>query len=97
MVIPSDLSGKQGEQFEKKISSLTEEEQGLVKNYIILSSFGERFGGKGVAQGTTVGEAIEISRKWASEVRQSNERSDILESGAEDSYEAAMEAMQSLK
>ena len=65
-VIPSDMS-KWDTDLKPAVEKLSEEEKKLFAGYVMRAKMGEVFGGKGVAEGTTIGQGIEQQKKWVQE------------------------------
>lgn len=65
-VIPSDMS-KWDTDLKPSIAKLSEEDKKLFAGYIMRAKMGEAFGGKGVTEGTTIGQGIEQQKKWMQE------------------------------
>lgn len=65
-VIPTDQS-KWDAELKPEIEKLTEEEKKLFGGYVMRAKLGEVFGGSGLQEGTTIGQGIEMQKKWLQE------------------------------
>jgi len=62
-IIPSDVA-KWDTELAPKLKQLSDADRGKVAAYLMRNKFGEAFGGKGIAPGTTIGDAIKEQTKF---------------------------------
>jgi hypothetical protein len=78
-IVPSNISSWKSEQkFKDTVQKLSEEEKRLFVAYAMRAGLSQAFGGQGLKEGLTVGEAIEIQKSWQFEQQKEKDRQRIL-------------------
>ncbi len=81
-IIPSEMS-KWDSELAPQVKKLSEEDQKLAIGYITRAKLGEVFGGKGVAFGTTLGDAINQQKAWVAEQAEAEKKAAALKAEVE--------------
>ena len=67
-VVPSDINTwESNEDFKQSVQKLTESDQKLLAAYAMRAGLASAFGGQGIENGTTIGQAIDIQQQWVQE------------------------------
>jgi hypothetical protein len=93
-VIPSDVAEWESDkEFRAAVERLPEEDRELFASYMARILMSEAFGGEGVVEGTTVGEAIDAERAWQRELELEEQRQRELAQRLEAERLAALKQM----
>jgi hypothetical protein len=81
-VIPKDQT-KWETELKPYIEKLSEEEKGLLVKYLMRTKMGEAFGGQGMTEGTTIGQAIAKQREFEQEQARKEQEAKLLKEKVE--------------
>lgn len=91
-VIPSDMATWDKE-LAPHLKKLPDEDREKVASYLMRAKVGEVFGGKGVPPGTTIGQALEVQKKWEAEQAAKRAEEEALKKKLEQERATAMEQL----
>ncbi|WP_318432314.1 hypothetical protein [Photobacterium leiognathi] len=78
-VLPSDISTwESNKNLKNSVQKLTDEEKKLLAAYAMRAGLSTAFGGKGINEGTTIGEAINIQSQWLQEQQAQKAKQEAL-------------------
>jgi hypothetical protein len=93
-VIPTDIANwESDEEFKAAVDRLSEKDRDLFASYMAKSMMSQAFGGEGIAEGTTIGEAIDWEREWQREMELEEQRQQELAQRLEADRLAALKKM----
>ncbi len=78
-VVPTNIeSWKSNQTFKKSIEKLPDEDKKLLAAYAMRGGLSQAFGGEGIKENTTIGQAIESQKLWESEKEKEKTRQRLL-------------------
>ncbi len=78
-VLPSDISTwESNESLKESVQKLTDEEKKLLAAYAMRAGLSSAFGGKGISEGTTIGQAIDVQNQWIQEQQSQKAKQEAL-------------------
>jgi len=78
-VLPSDVSTwESNESLKESVQKLTDEEKQLLAAYAMRAGLSSAFGGKGINEGTTIGQAIDVQGQWIQEQQAQKAKQEAL-------------------